>query len=74
MRRVVAAVAVGAASLGVACAEAVGEAECVTSVAAVMADGEGKEKLTLQPPYLNIVQNLCALLGIYLTFARRLIP
>lgn len=48
MRRVVTAVAVGAASLGVACAEAVGEAECVASVAAVMADGEGKENLTLQ--------------------------
>ena len=34
----------------------------------------GKEKLTLQTPYPNIIQNLCALLGIYLTFARRLIP
>ena len=33
----------------------------------------GAMKLTLQSPYPNIIQNLCALLGIYLTFARRLI-
>ena len=39
-----------------------------------LGSGVGKEKLSLQTPYPNIIQNLCALLGIYLTFARRLIP
>ena len=34
-------VVVGAASLGVACAEAVGEADGVASLAAVLIDGEG---------------------------------
>ena len=37
----VVAVAVGAASLGVACAEAVGEVDGVASLAAVLTDGEG---------------------------------
>ena len=34
-------VVVGAASLGVACAEAVGEVDGVASLAAVLTDGEG---------------------------------